>query len=113
MALAVPVYHSLLLLFSYGGSTVTPPIFLSRSQGIPIPICWLSLSGLYWVRTPTVSTPEFIQLLNGKSIILYFPPNATAGFARFDVRTPRRLPCPPARSIAIISFLIIKSPLRA
>ena len=28
-----------------------------------------------------------------------------------DVRTPRRLPCPPANSIAIISFLIISSPL--
>lgn len=35
------------------------------------------------------------------------PPYATAGFATFLVNTPRRLPCPPARSIAIISFLRI------
>ena len=41
----------------------------------------------------------------------YLPPNATAGFATLDVRTPRRLPCPPANSMAIISFLIISSPL--
>ena len=27
--LAVPVYHSLLVLFSYGGRTVTPPTYLS------------------------------------------------------------------------------------
>ena len=51
--------------------------------------------------------PELMQLLSGKSIILYFPPNATAGFATFAVKTPRRLPCPPAHSIAIISFLIM------
>ena len=36
--------------------------------------------------------PELIQLLSGKSMIRYFPPNATAGFATFSVSTPRRLP---------------------
>ena len=35
----------------------------------------------------------------------------TAGFATLDVRTPRRLPCPPANNMAIISFLIMLSPL--
>lgn len=39
-------------------------------------------------------------------MILYFPPNVTAGFATPEVKTPRRLPCPPAKSMAIISFLI-------
>lgn len=36
--------------------------------------------------------------------------NAAVDFANIDkapVRTPKRLPCPPARSMAIISFLII------
>ena len=42
---------------------------------------------------------------------LYLPPNDTAGFATFCVNTPRRLPCPPAKSMAIISFLIMLSPL--
>ena len=81
MAFAVPVYQSLFELFSYGGRIETPPTFLSKSHGIPIPICVFSLNGWYWVNTPTVSTPEFIQLLSGKSIIRYLPPNATAGFA--------------------------------
>ena len=89
----------------------TPPILRSKSQGIPIPICVFSLNGWYCVRTPTVSTPELIQLLNGKSIIRYLPPNDTAGFATFAVSTPSREPCPPARSIAIISFLTKISPL--
>ena len=40
-------------------------------------------------------------------MILYFPPNATAGFANLEVSTPRRLPYRPAKSIAIISFFII------
>ena len=111
MALAVPVYHSLLPLFSYGGKIVTPPKLRSRSHGIPIPIWEFSRSGCYCVNTPTVSIPELIQLLKGKSIILYFPPNATAGLATLDVRTPSLLPCPPARSIAIISFFLISPPL--
>src|SRR5699024_9839881 len=97
--------------FSYGGRTVTPPTFLSRSHGIPIPMCELRRRGWYWVNTPTVSTPELIQLLSGKSIIRYFPPNATAGFATFSVNTPNLLPWPPASSIAIISFLTMQSPL--
>ena len=41
--------------------------------------------GWYWVRIPTVSIPEFTQFESGKSIILYFPPKGTAGFASFCV----------------------------
>ena len=52
-----------------------------------------------------------MQLLSGKSIILYLPPKATAGLATLAVRTPNRLPWPPASNIAIISFLIMSSPL--
>ena len=37
--------------------------------------------------------------------------NATAGLATLEVSTPSRLPWPPARSIAIISFLTTVSPL--
>ena len=36
--------------------------------------------------------------------MLYFPPKDTAGFATSEVKTPRRLPCPPANNMAIISF---------
>jgi hypothetical protein len=38
-----------------------------------------------------------MQLLRGKSIILYLPPKGTAGLAIFLVKTPSRVPCPPAR----------------
>ena len=44
-----------------------------------------STIGWYWVRIPTVSIPEFTQFESGKSIILYFPPKGTAGFASFCV----------------------------
>jgi hypothetical protein len=54
-----------------------------------------------------VSTPELMQLLSGKSIILYFPPKETAGLAILAVNTPNLLPWPPARSMAIISFFIM------
>ena len=47
----------------------------------------------------------------GKSIIRYFPPNGTAGFARFCVNAYNLDPCPPARIIATISFAILKFPL--
>src|SRR5262245_22196431 len=43
---------------------------------------------------------EFTQLLKGKSMMRYFPAKGTAGFARLCVRTPRRVPSPPARIIA-------------
>ncbi len=32
-----------------------------------------------------VSIPEFTQFEIGKSMIRYFPPNGTAGFANFSV----------------------------
>ena len=63
-----------------------------------------SSSGWYWVRMPTVSIPELTQLERGKSIIRYFPPKGTAGFAVFSVNTFRRLPCPPASSMATQRF---------
>ncbi len=43
-------------------------------------------------------------------MILYFPPKETAGFATFAVRQPSLLPCPPARSIAIILFFTFIPP---
>ena len=39
-----------------------------------------------------ISIPELAQLLNGKSIMRYLPPKATAGFATFCVSTPSLLP---------------------
>ena len=54
-----------------------------------------------------VSMPLFMLLESGKSMMRYFAPNGTAGFATEEVNTPRRVPCPPARSIAIHSFLEI------
>src|SRR5450755_1582981 len=64
----------------------------------------LSERGLYWVRTTTLSIPEFTQLLRVKSMIRYLPPNGTAGLARTDDRIERRSPSPPARITAIIGF---------
>ena len=78
---------------------------------IPIPICVFSRSGWYCVSTPTVSIPELIQLLSGKSIILYFPPKATAGFATSAVNTPRRLPCLRPEALRSFPFESCKSPL--
>jgi len=52
-----------------------------------------------------VSIPELTQFDKAKSIILYFPPKGTEGFAILVVRAPSLLPCPPARSIATHSFL--------
>ena len=66
----------------------------------------LSSSGRYCVSTPTVSIPEFVQFESGKSMIRNFPPNGTAGFAMSPVSTYRRLPCPPASSMATHSFFI-------
>jgi len=41
------------------------------------------------LRMPTVSIPELTQLESGKSIIRYFPPNGTAGFASLWVNAYR------------------------
>src|SRR2546426_367515 len=43
---------------------------------------------------------EFTQLLSVKSMIRYFPPNGTAGFALSRERTESRSPSPPAMIIA-------------
>jgi hypothetical protein len=37
----------------------------------------------------------------------YFAPKGTAGLATLVVKTPKRVPCPPARSIAMQSFLLL------
>ena len=50
-------------------------------------IVGLSDSGKYCVKIPIVSIPEFAQLLSTKSMILYFPPKETAGFAVCFVRS--------------------------
>lgn len=50
---------------------------------------------------------EFAQLDSGKSIIRYFAPKDTAGFATLLVSAYRRVPCPPANSIAIHFFFFI------
>src|SRR5665648_52772 len=65
-----------------------------------MPILELSKKGLYWIRIPTVLIFDFVQLLKLKSMILYLPQNETAGLARFRVKPPSLLPCPPAKSSA-------------
>jgi hypothetical protein len=52
------------------------------------------------VRIPTSKRPEFTQFEREKSMMRYFPPNGTAGLARFSERMHRRLPRPPARIMA-------------
>lgn len=53
-----------------------------------------------------MSIPEFTQLDKGKSMIRYLPPKGTAGLATWLVRAYRRLPWPPASSMATHSFFI-------
>jgi hypothetical protein len=53
--------------------------------------------GAYCVKIPTSVSPEFTALLSAKSMIRYFPPNGTPGFARTCDRMLRRSPSPPAR----------------
>ena len=70
------------------------------------------MSSMHWLQQKMCvlpSIPELMQLLSGKSMIRYFPPKDTAGFATSEVSTPSLLPCPPASSMAIISFLTIKN----
>ena len=109
MALAVPLYQRPSFSVIYGGRTNTPPELRSRSQCWPVPRYAFSASGRYCVKTPTVSMSELTQLDSGKSMMRYFPPNGTAGFAMWDVRMPKRLPWPPASSMATIFFFIAVS----
>ena len=51
--------------------------------------------------------PELTQFERGKSIMRYLPPKGTAGFATSLVKTPRRVHCPPDKSIATHSFLFL------
>jgi hypothetical protein len=48
--------------------------------------------------------PLLAQFDKGKSIIRYFPPKLTAGFAIFFVKVSRRVPLPPASNMATNSF---------
>src|SRR5678815_5611385 len=88
----------------YGWSSLTPPLFRSRSHGRPRPMWSFSERGLYWVRTRTSSTSELTQFDRVKSMIRYLPPNGTAGLARTDERIDRRSPSPPARMSASVHF---------
>ena len=65
-------------------------------DGRPVPMCWLSDVGRYWVSTPMSKIPEFTQFDSVKSMIRYLPANGTAGFARRSDSRHRRLPTPPA-----------------
>src|SRR5699024_8016536 len=94
-----------------GASTLTPPVCLSRPHGLPIPMCLLSMSGGYWTTTPTVEISELARLLIVMSMILYFPPNGTAGFARSFVNSPSLVPLPPAKSIATTLDVILNTPI--
>ena len=47
---------------------------------------------------------EYAEWHLSQSMMRYFPPKGTAGLAVFSVRTFRRLPWPPARSMAIQRF---------
>lgn len=77
-----------LIRWKYGHSTIVP-IEIPRNADADMCIQpeWLILRQ----HTNRIN-PELIQLLSGKSIILYLPPNATAGLATSDVRTPSLLP---------------------
>ena len=60
--------------------------------------------GIKTVRADFI--PEFTQFDSGKSMIRYFPPNGTAGFASFCVSAYNLDPWPPASNIATSSFAI-------
>src|ERR1043166_2748266 len=47
--------------------------------------------------------------LIGTSMRRYLPPIGTAGFERVAVSGYRRVPCPPPRMIAIVSYLILNA----
>ena len=88
-----------------GGFKRTPPVKLrSRSQGRPTPIWSISERGAYWVRTATSVRPELTAFERAKSMIRYFPPNGTPGFARSCDRIESRSPSPPARTRVRIAF---------
>lgn len=72
----------------------------------PARMCRSSEWDLYWIRTATLRSPEFKQLLSVKSMMRYFPPNGTAGLARCAVRGLSRSPFPPARTIVKIFFIV-------
>ena len=70
---------------SRAGKIAANELFPSSPHLVPAPTYVPSKTDSYCVKTPTTSIPEFAQLLKGKSIILYFPPKCTAGFATFAV----------------------------
>ncbi len=72
----------------------------------PARICRSSEWDLYWMRTATLRSPEFKQLLSVKSMIRYFPPKGTAGLARCAVSGLSRSPFPPAKTMVKIFFMV-------
>ena len=111
MASAVPAYQvAPTPPLSRAGKMAANELFPSRPHFVPAPTYVPNRTDSYCVKTPTTSIPELAQLLKGKSIILYFPPKCTAGFATFAVKASRRVPRPPAKIIATISFPIIFPP---
>ena len=63
----------------------------------------------YWVSTPTVSMPELTQLDRGKSMMRYFPPKGTAGFATFWSERTGGFPARRPAAWQHISFFILKN----
>ena len=63
--------------------------------------------------------PDYVLILSGDHIykmdyeVMLDFHKESGSEVTFDVRTPSREPCPPAKSMAIISFLIMLSPLLA
>ena len=68
-------------------------------------MCLFNESDLYWVKTFILKNPELIKLFNTKSIILYLPPNGTAGLALSLVKGKSLLPSPPAKIITNVSSI--------
>ena len=62
---------------------------------------------LNWVRTLILLMEEWIQLLMGTSIRRYLAPMGTAGLERVAVSGNRRLPWPPPRMIARVSWVMV------
>ena len=63
---------------------------------------WINPWDWYCVAIPMRLKPELRQFDRAKSMMRNFPPNGTAGFARHSVSAPRRVPRPPARTMATV-----------
>lgn len=65
--------------------------------------CSTSESGLYWARTRIRRIPEFARFAMAKSTMRVDPTKGTAGLHCRSVSGRRRLPSPPASTMAIVS----------